>query len=256
MPRFIDTHTHLYLSDFDKDRDNCLQSAIEAGVDRMILPNIDSDSIKALNQLTESYPQNFYALMGLHPTYVKEDYRSELKIIFNHLESGKYKGVGEIGLDLYWDKKFLIEQIDAFLKQMNYAIEKKLPAIIHVRDAFDETFAALERLEVKKIDGIFHAFTGNLEQAQKAIEFGFLIGIGGIISFKNTHLKEVVRNLDLNHLVLETDSPYLAPVPHRGKRNESSYIPLVAECIAQIKGITVEEVADVTTRNAVSIFQI
>lgn len=256
MLRFVDTHTHLYLPDFDIDRDACLKNALDAGVDRMILPNIDSHSVEALNQLTEASPQNFFPLMGLHPTYVKEDYLNELNCIFTHLESGKYKGVGEIGLDLYWDQKYLKEQTDAFLKQINYAIEKKLPAIIHVRDAFDETFKALESLKAKKIEGIFHAFTGNLEQAQKAIEMGFLIGIGGIISFKNTHLKEVVRNLDLNHLVLETDSPYLAPVPYRGKRNQSSYLPLVAECIAELKGLRVEEVALVTTKNAERIFQL
>lgn len=256
MLTYIDTHSHLYLPDFSDDIDKCLEDSINVGVDKIILPNIDSASIPLLNALLEKYPENFYGLMGLHPTYVKDNYISELDAVFSALETNRYIGIGEIGVDLYWDKTYIKQQIEVFIKQVEYAISNNLPFIIHARDSFEEIFKALNIIASTSYSGIFHAFTGDIIQARRAIDMGFLIGIGGIVTFKNAGLAEVVKQLDINHLVLETDSPYLAPTPHRGKRNESSYIPLIAEKIAEFKNISVEEVANVTTQNAKKLLKI
>jgi TatD DNase family protein len=246
----------MYLSQFDSDRAETVERAINGGVDRIILPNIDSESVHSLKTLMKAYPNNCFGLMGLHPTHVKDNYTSELEIIFKELESGNYIGVGEIGIDLYWDKTHIQEQTEAFVQQVSYAQEHNLPFVIHARDSFNEIFDALEKAGYSSYKGIFHAFTGDYSQAQKAIELGLLLGIGGIVTFKNTHLAEVVSQVDLNHLVLETDSPYLAPTPNRGKRNESSYIPLIAEKIGQLHGVKINEVARITTENAERIFKI
>ena len=256
MTPYIDTHSHIYLPQFSEDVDECIQRAIHAGVDRILLPNIDSESIPALNALVNKYPRNCFGLMGLHPTHVKDNYKEELDCIFATLESGNYIGVGEIGIDLYWDKTHIEQQIEVFIEQVKYSINKSIPFIIHARDSFNEIFEALNKIGDRHYSGIFHAFTGNIEHAQKAIDMGLLLGIGGIVTFKNAGLAEVVEQLDLNHLVLETDSPYLAPTPHRGGRNESSYITLIAKKIADMKGVPVEEVARVTTQNAEKIFKI
>ena len=254
--KLVDTHSHMYLEQFDYDRAESVQRAISSGVEQIILPNIDSESIPSLKSLLKEFPANCYGLMGLHPTHVKDEYKQELSIIEKELDIGNYIGVGEIGIDLYWDKTHLKEQIDAFVKQVQWAIDRKIPFIIHARDSFEEVFEALESMQQSTFTGIFHAFTGNLEYAKRAIDMGLLLGIGGIVTFKNGGLAEVVEQLDLNHLVLETDSPYLAPTPHRGKRNESSYVRLVAEKLASLKGVAIEDVAEITTRNAKNIFKV
>lgn len=256
MTKYIDTHSHMYLPQFSEDVDECVHKAINAGVDKIVLPNIDSESIPLLNTLLEKFPKNCFGLMGLHPTSVKENYKTELDNVFATLESGKYIGLGEIGIDLYWDKTHISQQIEVFSEQVKYSIDKKLPFIIHARDSFNEIFNTLNKITNTKYSGIFHAFTGNIEQAEQAIDMGLLIGIGGIVTFKNSGLAEVVEQININHIVLETDSPYLTPTPHRGKRNESSYITLIAQKIADIKGVSLEELAQVTTKNAEELFGI
>lgn len=232
-----------------------LQRATEAGVKEFYLPNIDKDSIADLKQLAAAH-QNIYPMMGLHPSHVKDDYQEQLAIIFEELEGDtKYYAVGEIGIDLYWDKTHIAEQQRAFGIQIEKAKEMSLPIVIHCRDAFNETFAVLEALADEKLFGIFHCFTGNLEQAQTAINLGLKLGIGGVVTFKNGGLDKVVEKIGLEHLVLETDAPYLAPAPFRGKRNEPGYVKYVAEKIAELHGISREEVDRITTQNAYQIFK-
>jgi TatD DNase family protein len=197
-----------------------------------------------------------FSLIGLHPTHVKENFSPELDRLFEVYENNRFYGIGEIGIDLYWDKTFIEEQKAAFKQQVNFALNKKLPVVIHARESFTEIIQCLKQINSKEFCGIFHAFTGTIEQADEVIEMGYYIGIGGVVTFKNAHLAEVVKRIDLNHIVLETDSPYLAPDPYRGKRNESAYIPIIAEKIAQIKGVSIGEVADKTTKNASEIFNI
>ncbi len=256
MNKFIDTHSHIYLDQFEEDLDECMLRAAKEGVEQIILPNIDSQSIPELVALLGKYPKECKGLMGLHPTHVKDNFEEELEGVFKELSSGKYIGIGEIGIDLYWDKTFLKQQKNAFIQQVKYAMQLDIPFVIHARDSFNEIFQALNEIGEKEYKGILHAFTGNERQAQQAIEFGLLLGIGGIVTFKNSGLSDVIADIDLNHLVLETDSPYLAPTPHRGKRNESSYIPLIAAKIADVKGLTLDEVAKVTTRNAKELFKL
>ena len=252
---FIDTHTHLFTEEFDRDRSETVINAIAAGVNKLLLPNIDVDSIPALLKLAADFPGNCFPMMGLHPCSVKENWESDLKIIRTQLESGKYFAVGEIGMDLYWDKSTLGIQKEAFTRQIEWAKELKLPIAIHVRDAFEETFAVVDELNDDDLTGVFHCFTGTVEQAKHIINYGgFKLGIGGVLTFKNSELDKTIAEIDLEHLVLETDSPYLAPVPHRGKRNESKYIPLIAEKLAIVKGVSMEEVACVTTQNAQQLF--
>jgi len=251
---FIDTHTHLYSEEFKTDIDAVLQKAIAAGVEKFFLPNIDSSSVAGMHALCEKHPQHCFPMMGLHPCSVKENYKEELAIAYNYLQSKKYIAVGEIGIDLYWDKTFYKQQVEAFETQINWALEFNLPIVIHCRNSFDEIFEELTRFK-KLPKGIFHCFSGNAEQAQKVIDItGFKLGIGGVVTFKNSGLDKAIEHIDLNHLVLETDSPYLAPVPYRGKRNESSYIPLIAAKIAEIKNCSLLDVATITTANAKEIF--
>jgi TatD DNase family protein len=252
----IDTHSHLYLPDFDSDIDEVVHRALASGVQKIILPNIDSASITKLQNLVTAYNNVFMPLMGLHPTHVKNNYKDELEIISQQLESYVYKGIGEIGVDLYWDKSYLNEQIIAFEMQLAIAIQKNLPVVIHARESFDEIFRSVTKPEFIGLRGIFHAFTGNIEQAQYIIKLGLKLGIGGMLTYKNSSLVQVIENVGLEHLVLETDSPYLPPVPYRGKRNESSYVVKVAEKIAELKNIDVSEVAEITTKNAREIFGI
>jgi TatD DNase family protein len=256
MIDFIDSHSHIYLPEFSEDIDDCITRAVEKGVSKIILPNIDSQTILPLNNLLKKYPKNCFGLMGLHPTYVKENYKAQLKIILNEIDSGNYVGVGEVGIDLYWDKTFIKEQTIAFVEQVKYALEKDLPVVIHARDSFNEVFDALNSIGTNRFSGIFHAFTGNIEQARQAVDMGLFIGVGGIVTFKNAGLSEVLTHINIEHLVLETDSPYLTPTPYRGKRNESSYIPIIAQKIADIKEVSIEEVARVTTRNAQRLFKL
>lgn len=251
----IDTHTHLYSAEFDNDRTDIVKKAIDAGVSKFLLPNIDSNSINGLHGLVEQFPNNCYPMMGLHPCSVKDNWQEELTIAKAWLDKGGYCAVGEIGIDLYWDKSTLAIQQAAFRQQIGWAKEKKLPIVIHVREAFNETFEIVDELNSKELSGVFHCFSGNLEQAKHIINYGdFKLGIGGVATFKNGGLDMVLPHIDLKHLVLETDSPYLAPVPHRGKRNESSYLKLIANRIAEIKNVEVDEVIQVTTQNALSLF--
>ena len=250
----IDTHTHLYAEEFDQDRDAALTRCLENGVKKLYLPNVDSESITRMLDLEKAYPEVCIAMMGLHPCSVKENYKEELAIVKEWLDKRHFVAIGEIGVDLYWDKTFINEQIEAFNLQMDWAVEKNIPIVIHCRDAFDEIFEVLSKRD-KLPTGIFHCFSGNLEQANKIIGLGgFKLGIGGVLTFKNSGLDKVVEQIDLKHLVLETDSPYLAPMPHRGKRNESSYTKLVAEKLAVIKNCSIEEIAEITTQNAKEVF--
>lgn len=251
---FIDTHTHLYSEEFNDDRHARINDAISKSVSRFYMPNVDSESIDGMLDLEVHFPEVCFPMMGLHPCSVKENYRDELAIIKKWLDARRFAAIGEIGLDLYWDKTFIKEQELAFREQVYWALEYNYTIVIHCRNAFDEIFSILKTYD-KLPKGIFHCFSGDAIQAQKVLSLGnFKLGIGGVVTFKNSGLDKVVETLSLNDIVLETDAPYLAPVPHRGKRNESAYLPLIAEKIAQIKSISIEEVAEVTTKNALEIF--
>jgi len=246
-----DTHTHLYAEAFDDDRENMVQRALDAGVQRLVVPAIDSQTTTAMHALKAQYPHHVYLMMGLHPCYVKPDtYEAELAHVWTELQKGGYCAVGEIGIDLYWDKSTLAIQQMAFQQQLQWAKQLQLPINIHCRDAFDEVFAVLEAEACSDLRGIFHCFTGNEAQAQHAIRLGMKLGIGGVVTFKNGQIDQYLQRIGLEHLVLETDAPYLAPVPHRGKRNESAYLSLVVQKLAQLFGVTVQEVARITTSNA------
>jgi TatD DNase family protein len=253
--KFVDTHTHLYAKEFDSDRDRLINEAITAGITKFFLPNIDSASVEGMLALQKAYPEHCYPMMGLHPCSVKADYLEELTKLKAELDRGKFVAVGEIGIDLYWDKTFFPQQQEAFKTQCQWAFERDLPIVIHTRSSFDETFALLDNM-VHRPKGVFHCFSGNAEQAQHAIDLGFMLGIGGVVTFKNAGVDKLIADIDLQHIVLETDAPYLAPVPHRGKRNEPDYLLLVAEKIATLKGISMEEVADITTANALRLFKL
>ncbi len=252
----IDTHSHIYSEDFIHDRDEALQRAYESGVKKIVLPNIDSGSIKHMLDLSDAYPHLCYPLMGLHPTSVDEDYKEELQAIDYWLEKRKFYGIGEIGIDLYWDKKFIEEQKDAFRYQIKLAKKYDLPIVIHVRNSFEETYQIVKEEQDGSLKGVFHCFTGSENEADKIIDLGFLLGIGGVLTFKNSTISEVLKSVDINKLVLETDSPYLAPVPKRGKRNESSYLMYVAQKIAELYNVPVARVAEITTTNARDLFGI
>ena len=250
-----DTHTHLYLNAFDDDRANVVKNAIEQGVKYMLLPNIDSSSIDPMFELCKAFPENCFPMMGLHPTSVKENYKEELEIISGWFEKQNFIAVGEIGIDLYWDQSFQKQQEEAFRFQIDLALKNEIPIVIHSRDSFDEIFNVLEDYRGSGLKGVFHCFTGSLEQANKAIDLGFYLGIGGVLTFKNSGLDKVIAEIDLKHILLETDSPFLAPTPFRGKRNESAYINLVANRLSQIKNIDREEIAKITTQNAIDLFK-
>lgn len=252
---FTDTHTHLYLNAFDDDRANVVKNAIEQGVKYMLLPNIDSSSIDPMFELCKAFPENCFPMMGLHPTSVKENYKEELEIISGWFEKQNFIAIGEIGIDLYWDQSFQKQQEEAFRFQIDLALKNEIPIVIHSRDSFDEIFNVLEDYRGSGLKGVFHCFTGSLEQANKAIDLGFYLGIGGVLTFKNSGLDKVIAEIDLKHILLETDSPFLAPTPFRGKRNESAYINLVANRLSQIKNIDREEIAKITTQNAIDLFK-
>jgi TatD DNase family protein len=249
-----DTHTHLYSEAFDEDRSAMIQRAIDANVSRFFIPAIDSTYTKAMLQLEEDFPDNIFLMIGLHPTHVKENFKEELEHVEAMLARRKFYAVGEIGIDLYWDKSTLDIQIDAFRYQIHLAEKYKLPIVIHCREAFDEIFEVLEQEKSEDLFGIFHCFTGTLEQAHQAISYNMKLGIGGVVTFKNGKIDQFINEIDLKHIVLETDSPYLAPKPYRGKRNESSYIVQVLEKLSELYGMTVEQVANVTTKNSKQIF--
>ena len=253
---YIDSHTHLFSSQFDNDRHQVVQKAIEQGVEKMLLPNINSKTLEAMHQLCQDFPQHCFPMIGLHPCDVKNDYEEELKIIKSHLDKGKYVAIGEIGIDLYWDKGTLEIQKKAFRQQLKWAKEYDLPVAIHIRNSFDTIFEVLKEVNDQNLRGVFHCFTGSKEQGQKAIEMGFMLGIGGVVTFKNSGLDKVLKELPLEKLLLETDSPYLAPTPYRGQRNESSFITIVAQKLAEIYEVNLEEVAIKTTHNAKTLFNL
>lgn len=253
---FTDTHTHLYSEEFAEDRDIMIQRALDAGVKRFFIPAIDSSYVPSMYELEANYPENVFLMCGLHPTYTKENYKEELFFVEKQLQERKFYAIGEIGIDLFWDKTFLKEQQDSFRYQIGLAKKYKLPIVIHCREAFDEVFEILEEQKSAELFGIFHCFTGDFEQAQRAISLNMKLGIGGVVTFKNGKINQYLNQIDLQHIVLETDSPYLAPVPYRGKRNESAYTVLVAQKLVQIYGISVEEIAAITTKNSKDVFGI
>lgn len=251
---FIDTHTHLYIENFDQDREEIINRCKTLGVNKLLLPNIDNTTIASVKELATNHPDMCFAMNGLHPCYVKENVEEVLSELKEDFSKFNYVGVGEIGIDFYWDTSFAEEQIYAFKKQIAWSTELKIPFVIHSRSSLDLTIRIVGDAHCIPDQCIFHCFDGTIEQANKIIELGMKMGIGGPITYKKSKLIAVIKEIDLNHIVLETDSPYLTPSPHRGERNESSYIPLIAKRIADIKEISVEEVAEVTSRNAQSIF--
>lgn len=254
--QLIDTHTHLYADQFEDDREQMIEKSIEKGISKFFLPNIDSSSIDGMKDLVKKFPNHCFPLMGLHPCSVGENVQEELDRVKMELESHKYYGVGEIGMDLYWDKSFQEAQEMAFRTQIEWAKAKGLPIVIHCREAFDEIFAVIDDMNDERLFGIFHCFTGNVEQANHILQYGgFKLGIGGVVTFKNAGLDKTIAKLSIEDLVLETDSPYLAPVPFRGKRNESSYLDRIAEKVAEVFEIPLTEVAKTTTATALKIFQ-
>ena len=250
----IDTHTHLYLKQFNEDIDFVIKRSKDVGVNKFIFPAIDSSHFNDMHILKNKYPNNIYLMSGLHPTNVKENFNDELEFVVNSLKTQDYVAIGEIGIDLYWDKSFLNEQVEAFTFQIRLAIKHDLPIVIHCREAFDEIFEILDKENCDKLRGVFHCFTGTLEQANRAIQLGFKLGIGGVVTFKNGGIDKFLNRIDLNHIVVETDSPYLAPVPYRGKRNESSYITYVIDKLSEIYGLPIKKIASVTTKNAEKVF--
>jgi TatD DNase family protein len=252
----IDTHTHLYLNQFKEDIDDVISRAKEIGIKKFIFPAIDSSHFNDMHNLKDKYPNSIYLMSGLHPTDVKENYKDELDFVENTLKTYDYVAIGEIGIDLYWDKSFLKQQQDAFRFQIRLAIEHNLPIVIHCRDAFEEIFEILDLENCDKLRGVFHCFTGTLEQAKRAIDLGFLLGIGGVVTFKNGGIDKFLNKIDLKYIVLETDSPYLAPAPFRGKRNESSYIIYILEKLSEIYGISKEKIAEITSKNAEKVFRL
>lgn len=251
-----DTHTHLYSEEFENDRTEMIQRAIDAGVSRFFVPSIDSRYTQKMYDLEIQFPENIFLMMGLHPTYVKENYLEELAHVETELAKRKFYAVGEIGIDLFWDKTFFKQQQRAFQHQIQLAKKYKLAINIHCRDAFDEVFEVLDSEKDTELFGIFHCFTGNFGQAKRAIDLNMKLGIGGVATFKNGKIDQFLNEIDLSHIVLETDSPYLAPVPFRGKRNESSYTKLVAEKLASIYGLPIEEIVRITTENSKQVFGI
>lgn len=249
-----DTHTHLYSEAFDEDRDTVIRDAISKGVGRFFIPAIDSTYTQRMLDLEKDFPEHVYLMTGLHPTHVKENFQEELIHVEQMLSTHKYYAIGEIGIDLFWEKKYLKEQQSAFRIQIKIAKKNKLPIVIHCRDAFDEVFEILEEEKGNDLRGIFHCFTGTIEQAQKAISYNMKLGIGGVVTFKNGKIDRFLHDIELKHIVLETDSPYLAPTPYRGKRNESAYILNILKKLATIYQMTEEELAIKTTNNSIEIF--
>lgn len=254
--QLIDTHTHLYLPEFDNDRDEAVKRALDSGVTRLLMPNIDVHSVDQMLSVEKKYPGICLPMIGLHPTSVKEDFEQQLESLERLFYEHRYIAIGEIGIDLYWDKSFIKEQIKAFRKQISFALEKNLPVVVHARDSFAEVFSVLDEFRGTGLKGVLHAFTGGLQEMEKALELGFYLGIGGIVTFKNSGLGDIVRAAGTRNLILETDSPYLAPVPYRGKRNESSYICIVNKKIADITGMTEENVAAATYSSSYELFNL
>ncbi|HQW46648.1 MAG: TatD family hydrolase [Bacteroidetes bacterium] len=253
---FIDTHTHLYDEQFDSDRKTSIQQAIDQGVEKMYLPNCDSSTIEGMLEVEKAFPSHCFAMMGLHPCYVKENVHDELSVMETWLTKRTFSAIGEIGLDYHWDKTYINEQKKAFRTQIEWSLQYNRPIVIHTREATKDTIEIVKEYAPKGVRGVFHCFSGSVETARQIIDLGFYLGIGGVLTYKNAGLQEVVQLIDLKHIVLETDAPYLSPVPHRGKRNESSYTLFIAEKLANLKGIDLTTVANITTENALKLFGI
>jgi TatD DNase family protein len=251
---FVDTHAHIYSEQFDKDRHDMLEKCSEIGVKKIYMPNIDHTSIDDMMELEARYPSLCISMMGLHPCSVNKDFEKELYLVEEWLGKRKFAAVGEIGIDLYWDKTFRAYQEEAFRIQVNWAKKYKLPIVIHCRESFEETITLVEDLKDDDLKGVFHCFTGSERDAKRAIDLGFYLGIGGVATFKNGGLDKVLPNVGAEFLLLETDSPYLAPTPHRGKRNEPTHIPLIAQKVADLKEMSIEELAKITTDNSEKLF--
>ena len=251
-----DTHTHLYSEQFNDDRNAMIQRAKDAGVSRFFIPAIDSTYTESMLSLEKENPNDVFLMMGLHPTSVKENYLEELAHVKEWIDKRNFYAIGEIGIDLYWDKSYLPQQQEAFRTQIKWAKEKKLPIVIHCRDAFDEIFEVLETEKSDDLRGIFHCFTGTLTQAKQAISYNMKLGIGGVATFKNGKIDKFLNEIDIKHIVLETDAPYLAPTPFRGKRNESSYITKVIDKLVDIYKLSFDEIAEITTQNSKDVFGI
>ena len=254
--KLIDTHTHLYVEAFDEDRDQVIEKAITVGVERFYLPAIDSTYTARMLDLEKKYPDHIRLMMGLHPTHVKENYKEELLHVEQFLAKRNFAAVGEIGIDLYWDKSFLKQQQEAFDAQISWAKEKELPIVIHCRDAFDEVFEVLEGHKGEELSGIFHCFTGTTEQAEKAIGLNLKLGIGGVLTFKNGKIDQFLDQISIDHIVLETDAPYLAPAPFRGKRNQSEYLIYILRKLSEVHQRTEKELASLTSQNALAVFKL
>jgi len=254
--RLIDTHTHLYLPEFDSDRDEMITRAAGNGIEKFLMPNIDINSVEALLSASSRYKGTCLPMIGLHPTSVSDDYRKQLDDLEQIALEQNFIAVGEIGIDLYWDKTHLNEQLDAMRRQVAFAVKSGLPVAVHSREAFHEVFSVLDEFAGPDLKGVLHAFSGSEQDAEKAVNMGFMLGIGGPLTFKNSNLHLIVEKIGLEHIILETDSPYLAPVPHRGKRNESSYIRLINKKLAEIFGISEEVSASITFENSCRLFKI
>ncbi|MFT5479091.1 MAG: TatD DNase family protein [Bacteroidia bacterium] len=253
---FVDTHSHLYADEFQSELDNVVQRATDSGVTKILLPSIDTSSFKAMNDLANAHLDIFKPMIGLHPcSVVPETYQYELEFVKTELDKGGYIAIGEIGMDLYWDKTTQAIQEEALRIQCKWAAENDLPVALHTRNATNEVIAVIKSLNLPKLTGVFHCFGDGLQEANTIIDMGFKIGLGGVLTFKNSGLDKVVKDIDIKYLVLETDAPYLAPAPYRGKTNESSYIPIIAQKLADIKEIAVEKVAEITTQNAKELFR-
>jgi len=253
---WTDTHTHLFLSEFSKDVQDVVNRAIEAGVSRLFVPNIDATTLSDLLSFTEEYKEFAFPMIGLHPGSVRDGWKKDLEFLQKDFDKANFVAIGEIGIDLFWaeNKKFENEQKDVFAYQVNFAIEKKLPIVIHTRDSFDVTYDVLKSVYKPGLKGVFHCFSGEYDDALKVLDLGFYLGIGGVVTFKNSKLGEIVEKVPLTSIVLETDAPFLTPVPFRGKRNESSYIPIIGKKIAEIKKLPIVKVASITTQNSVDLF--
>lgn len=254
--QLVDTHTHLYLPEFDSDRDEMISRALDCGVEKLLMPNIDVRSVDAMLSAANRYKGICLPMIGLHPTSVKDDYADQLKVLEETFTREDFVAVGEIGIDLYWDRSHLKEQLEAFRYQVAYAVSKGLPVVIHSRDSFPEVFSVIDEFSGQKLRGVMHAFSGTVADAERAVEGGFMLGIGGPLTFKNSKLVNAVKAVGISNIILETDSPYLAPVPHRGKRNESSYIPIINRKLAEVLEVDEKESALVTFENSCRLFKI
>lgn len=252
--KFIDTHAHLYLDEFVNDIEQILKRALNSGVEKILMPALDRKHYNAMMKLVSGFPDALLPMIGVHPGSIVEDFTNEIYFIEQKLEENSFCAIGETGIDLYWDTTFRTQQMEAFEAHLHLAIKHNLPVVIHQRKSFNEIFEILEKSEFRNIQGVFHCFAGDIDTAKRCIDSGFMLGIGGVVTYKNSQMAEVVRQIPLEYLVLETDAPYLPPVPFRGKRNEPSYIPLIAERIAEIKGCSIDKLASVTTANANQLF--